>query len=445
LIGPDIGSGAIRLVIQKIKSMRPSRSSHSSRKPGLKQATSDSLRVAARQFADNRRLNERVNLRIPVHLSVLGKEAQGFTHDLSSTGLRLISNVELSVGTPMAMQFCFGGETCYAQIVGQVVFSQKLRQEAHVKHEIGIRFSAVHEWEKRILESVVQVLREDSQTRNHSFVAIRISEDTLAREAGNLSLKVPVVHHERLSRGHKRRKNLTPHPPWIVDLRHHIEPTWSAILNCRLIREASRGTLSLPQMRAWLLQLYPFIETFPKWIALNIPKTQDAMSRGYLIDNVRVEKRHAEQWIHMAEGFGIPRYDLYTVKPLAEVDALTHWLWSINTQGTLAEAVAATNYAIEGITKDIAVMTVKGFPHYEGVDGIHLDRRAYWWMEAHAKYDDVHPQQALEIIKLYATTKELQSKVAFVAHRSLEYLLLALETCYTHFESRAPAPVGHKV
>jgi pyrroloquinoline quinone (PQQ) biosynthesis protein C len=310
---------------------------------------------------------------------------------------------------------------------------------------IGIKFSAVHEWEKRILESVVQVLRDDGETRDHSFLSIRISEDILAKEAGNLSAKGHAVDHEELWRGHKRGKKLTPHPAWILDLRHHIEPTWNAILNCRLIREASTGTLSLPQMRAWLLQLYPFIETFPKWIALNIPKTQDAMSRGYLIDNVRVEKRHAEQWIHMAEGFGITRYDLYTVKPLLEVDALTHWLWSINTQGTLAEAVAATNYAIEGITKDIAVMTVKGFPHYEGVDGIHLDRKAYWWMEAHAKYDDVHPQQALEIIKVYATTKELQDKVTFVTHRSLEYLLLALETCYTHFQSPVSAAVTHKV
>ena len=34
-----------------------------------------------------------------------------------------------------------------------------------------------------------------------------------------------------------------------------------------------------------------FIETFPKWIALNIPKTQDAMSRDFLIANVRIEKR----------------------------------------------------------------------------------------------------------------------------------------------------------
>jgi pyrroloquinoline quinone (PQQ) biosynthesis protein C len=128
------------------------------------------------------------------------------------------------------------------------------------------------------------------------------------------------------------------------------------------------------------------------------------------------------------------------VKPLAEVEALTHWLWSINTQGTLAEAVAATNYAIEGITQGIAKLTLKGFPHYEGVDGIHLERKAYWWMEAHVKYDDLHPQQALEIMKMYATTKELQEKVTFVTRRSLEYMLLAFETCYTQFQPyRSPA------
>jgi len=432
-------------MIQKIKGMRPSHSSRRPLKSRPQQNAPKSVVPIHKKPEVNRRSQQRVNLRIPVHLRILGKEVQGFTHDLSPTGLRVISHTELPVATPMAMQFCFGGETCYAQIAGQVVFCRKHRQDSSTNHEIGIKFAAVREWETRILESVVQVLRDDSETRDNSFLTIRISEDVLAREAEHLSATARMAHHEESMRGHKRGRKLTPHPAWILDLRHHIEPTWNAILNCRLIREASAGTLSLPRMRAWLLQLYPFIETFPKWIALNIPKTQDAMSRGYLIDNVRIEKRHAEQWIYMAEGFGIKRYDLYTVKPLAEVEALTHWLWSINTQGGLAESVAATNYAIEGITKDIAVATIKGFPHYEGVDGIHLDRKAYWWMEGHARYDDLHPQQALEIVKLYATTKELQEKVAFVTHRSLEYMLLAFETCYTHFQDRSAVRVVQEV
>jgi pyrroloquinoline quinone (PQQ) biosynthesis protein C len=339
----------------------------------------------------------------------------------------------------MAMQFCFGGETCYAQVAGQVVFCRKIDAHARAKYEIGIKFAALREWEQRILNSAVQVLKEDSLTQDKSFLTIRVSEDHLAREAANLSITAAELHPQESYRKFKRGKKLTPHPPWVLELRAHIDPTWNAILNCKLIREASAGTLSLPQLRAWLLQLYPFIETFPKWIALNIPKTHDAMSRDFLIDNVRVEKRHAEQWVYMAEGFGLTRHELYTVKPLPEVDALTHWLWSINTQGTLPEAVAATNYAIEGITKDIATTTLKGLPRYEGGEGIHLERKAYWWLEGHAKYDDLHPQQALEIIKLYATSKDLQDKVKFVTRRSLEYMLMAFETCYTRFQPQTSA------
>jgi pyrroloquinoline quinone (PQQ) biosynthesis protein C len=57
-------------------------------------------------------------------------------------------------------------------------------------------------------------------------------------------------------------------------------------------------------------------------------------------------------------------------------------------------------------------------------------------MEAHAKYDDLHPVQALEIMKLYTRTREDEKKVAFATQRSLEYLLMALEACHSHFEPR---------
>src|SRR4029078_4507444 len=140
-------------VMKKGKGMRPSRSSDSAR--NLRPKSNVRKIVCAPRRADlNQRSHERVNLKIPVRLRILGKEAHGFTHDLSSAGLRFITNIELSVATAMAMQLCFGGETCYAQIVGQVVFCRRLHDDPHAKYEIGIKFSAVREWEKRILESV---------------------------------------------------------------------------------------------------------------------------------------------------------------------------------------------------------------------------------------------------------------------------------------------------
>src|SRR5262245_37747898 len=127
---------------QKTKDMRPSHSSRPARKPRLQKNARTSLVSAQKKPDINRRSHERVHLRIPVHLRILGKEVQGFTHDLSPTGLRIISHTELPVATPMAMQFCFGGETCYAQIVGQVVFCRKHRPDSSANHEIGIKFAA---------------------------------------------------------------------------------------------------------------------------------------------------------------------------------------------------------------------------------------------------------------------------------------------------------------
>ena len=70
--------------------MRPSRSSNPTR--NLRVKSNVRKIVSAPRKADlNQRSHERVNLKIPVRLRILGKEAQGFTYDLSSTGLRFIS------------------------------------------------------------------------------------------------------------------------------------------------------------------------------------------------------------------------------------------------------------------------------------------------------------------------------------------------------------------
>ena len=170
-------------------------------------------------------------------------------------------------------------------------------------------------------------------------------------------------------------------------------------------------------------------------MATYLAKATDQLSRGFLIDNLRVEKRHADLWIDMARGFGVSKEEVFSTPIIPEVEALTHWMWSITSRGNFVEAVAATNYAIEGVTQGIATIMVKGFMKYHGQDGVFLDKRAYMWMQAHATYDDLHPYQALEIMKMHATTPEIQQKVTHAAQRSLEYLFLALNACYAYYGS----------
>ena len=229
------------------------------------------------------------------------------------------------------------------------------------------------------------------------------------------------------------KRSLTPHPPWIVQLINEINPYQERIFNCPLVKETSRGSLSLQQMRGWLMQLYPFIETFPQWIALNIAKAQDAFAREILIDNVRVEKWHAKQWMDMTDAFGISRDDLRGCSVLPEVEALTHYMWSINLRGSLAESMSAMTYAIEGTTQGIARAVLQGFPKYDGRDGIHLTKRAYAWMRNHARYDEAHPLEALEIIIQTANSEQLKQKIVPAATRSMEYFYIALDACYRKF------------
>lgn len=228
---------------------------------------------------------------------------------------------------------------------------------------------------------------------------------------------------------------LSPHPLWVDTLHRFIRPYWDALLDGQFAESAAATRLTVDELRGWILQMYPFVHAFPKFLAEALIKVEDDYSRAFLIDNIRIEKQHAEHWIWMAQGFGLTKHELLELaeghKPvLRDVQSLTDWLWYINTRGSLAEAVAATSFAIEGATGDLTRKTLQGFEAYGKFRGVEMNARTSRWMRSHAKYDDEHPKVALEIIKRYATTGRLQQKVMLAAKRSLQLLDLAFETSY---------------
>jgi pyrroloquinoline quinone (PQQ) biosynthesis protein C len=137
----------------------------------------------------------------------------------------------------------------------------------------------------------------------------------------------------------------------------------------------------------------------------------------------------------MGTGFGVKREAMLGLADgdqalLRDVQSLNDWLWHINTKGSLAEAVAATSFAVEGIAGDIARKVTDGFQHYRNETGVDLSPKTYRWMREHAHYDDEHPKIALQIVERYATTERIQKRVMFAAKRSLELLDHALITAY---------------
>ena len=232
--------------------------------------------------------------------------------------------------------------------------------------------------------------------------------------------------------------DLSPHPVWIDSLHGYVKPYWDDIVDGEWARKITTSEMTVPEMQGWIMQIYPFIHAFPKFLAEALIKVEDDYSRSFLIDNIRVEKAHAEHWLWMGMGFGLKREDMLSLaegnRPvLRDVQSLTDWLWYINTKGSLAEAVAATSFAIEGVTGDAARRVAEGFEGYRGKSGVDMGPKTYKWMREHVHYDDDHPKIALEIVKNYATTERMQTKVMIAAKRSLQLMNQALLTAYSAY------------
>ena len=384
------------------------------------------------------RAHRREAIRITCRLPFSEDDSTGMCANVSLGGIRLLSHASLDTGTPLAVH-CRMASDFKVSLSGHVVYCQPAEP---LRYAIGIRFVSLPKWQQQIFKTMVEELKHNAVARDHSSLVVRVAAETVparppqpsqgrtaARGGPSESLQSSTDQVQPRRVPHRLRR-FTPNPEWVVAMDRDLQPYREHVWRSKLVVQTATGDLALKQVRGWSIQFYPFIESFPQFIATYLAKAPDPASRAFLIDNLKVEKRHAEQWIDMAKGFGVSRSELFSTPVIPEVEALTHWLWSITTRGTFVEAVAAANYAIEGVTQGIATAVVKGFVKYHGRDGVFLDKKAYYWMENHAAYDDLHPYEALEIIKTHATTPEQQERVKHAAQRSLEFLHLALESCH---------------
>ena len=239
------------------------------------------------------------------------------------------------------------------------------------------------------------------------------------------------------------QNELTGENQWIETLKRYVEPDWSELVAGEWATNLIDGTWSTDAVRGWCLQLYPFIHAFPKFLAEALIKVEDEYSRSFLIDNIRVEKAHAEHWLWMGEGFGIPRGEMMALaeggRPLLrDVQSLSDWIWYINAKGSLAEAIGATSFAIEGATGDLARALLGPFERYGSREGVNMNPRTTKWFRNHAKYDDDHPRIALKIVARYAQSERERMKVMTAARRSLQLLNLALLTASREYSYSAP-------
>ena len=218
---------------------------------------------------------------------------------------------------------------------------------------------------------------------------------------------------------------VTPHPTWVAELDAAMEPYREAILDTQVVVDASENALVDGQIQNFLVGFYPIIRDFPQWLEVLLGRSPEH-GQEFFRDNIRVERRHDAMWRAMGDGFNVPRERFQKPEPLVpQVRAFHTYLTDRGREAPFAEAVAATNYAVEGVAQKISEKALRGLSK-----NAKIGPRGRWWLEEHAKYDDEHPVHALEIIKSCMTNGDGTATIVKAACHSLELMRDAMVAAY---------------
>ncbi|AOK31158.1 TenA family transcriptional regulator [Burkholderia singularis] len=234
--------------------------------------------------------------------------------------------------------------------------------------------------------------------------------------------------------------DLASYPRWLQDVVGTVSEARERVRRHEVFSLMRDGRLTRPQVSAFFVNGWPVVEQFPKYMSMNLLKANGAYSPGeekarrYLIRNIRVELNHVAYWIDWAEASGVSRQALMDasdgMSPPAAL-ALSHWCWKSSNADSLAASIAATNYAIEGVTgewsSDLCQTKDYELGFEEDVRG-----RAMRWLKVHAGYDDKHPWEALDIVATllgHSPSADVVRNITAGIERSFRYFEMSLSCC----------------
>ncbi|BAX57267.1 MULTISPECIES: TenA family transcriptional regulator [Burkholderia cepacia complex] len=230
--------------------------------------------------------------------------------------------------------------------------------------------------------------------------------------------------------------DLDSYPAWVREMVGATGELRERVRAHPVFADMSGGRLKASQLRTFFVTGWAVVSQFPEYMAMNLLKTAAFRSRGeekarrYLIRNIRVEQNHVDHWINWAAESGVSAEMLLQgAAPLAGF-SLSHWCWKSSNTDTLAASIAATNYAIEGVTGEWSA-ALCATPYELQFDPA-VRRRAMRWLTLHASYDDRHPWEALEIVATLLGQSPPAERVREVeesVRKSLSFFLTSLDCC----------------
>src|SRR5579885_1799241 len=231
-------------------------------------------------------------------------------------------------------------------------------------------------------------------------------------------------------------QDLASYPLWVREIVADVQGLKASVAGHRLFWQMRDAALPPHAAANLLVRVWPVIERFPQYTGRHLAKLQFGkpghdLARVFLTRNVRVEQNHADYWVAWAQASGVPYEDLLRGSEAAPSASLAHWCWYVCDRGSLAEAVAATNYAIEGATGEWAQLVCSS-DRYAGSLPEGKRKSGMRWLRAHARYDDSHPWEALEIVaSLLGSNPSSRDTEAILAaiRSSYDYMRITLDDC----------------
>lgn len=225
------------------------------------------------------------------------------------------------------------------------------------------------------------------------------------------------------------------YPEWTQEMVYDCDRFKSEVVEHDLFTQMKEARLEHSIHKAFLSGGWPVIDQFPQYMAMNLLKIRygqgegQDMARRYLIRNIRVEQNHADHWVNWAAESGVDIQAMLHNQHALETLALSQWCWQVCDRESLAVAMAATNYAIEGATGEWAAR-VCSEDRYANLFDEEVRAKAMKWLKLHAKYDDAHPWEALEIIVTLVGLQPSQETIAKLRNaicKSHQFMRLLLD------------------
>jgi pyrroloquinoline quinone (PQQ) biosynthesis protein C len=239
--------------------------------------------------------------------------------------------------------------------------------------------------------------------------------------------------------------DLRSYPAWIQRVVAACEVSKQRVARHEVYRMMKDNEVPNTVARSFLIGVWPVIWQFPQYMAMSLQNVAMGvrghdLARTYLIRNIRVESKHAELWVNWAQAHGVSHEELVHGERPAAAEALSHWCWHTCERMSLPIAIAATNYAIEGVTGEWSSFICSSSAYEEGF-APEVRRGAMKWLRVHAEYDDTHPWEALEIVATVlghcpseADIHAVQSSI----RKSYDYMRLTLDDCLATWDMAAP-------